>query len=359
MRFNIFEKKYQYIGLHVNMHAVKALEFTCSGGKTYLQGFSNVPMPKGLMQADQFLDIKKLSEFLKLSLSNAKTGKFTTNRVVISVPESKSFVRVMEMPLMEEDKAEYAIMFEAEAYIPMPMDQVYFDWQILSRKEKTMEVLLIASPKEYVDTFMRIVEGAGLKLCGIEAEAQSVARALVPPDVDEPVLIADLDAFKTALIIVENNVLQFTSTVPIAANDFTEKLAKALNVTPQEAEKLKREVGFANTVQHPNLKEAMISGVEDLAAEIKNVLKFHYDHSETHINQILITGGGAKLQHLGDVLPPLLEQYAPLNVTRRAKSIYSYGLLFYIGFELSYLYTIWNIFNKRFQNARPLWSRVC
>lgn len=315
MRFNIFEKKYQYIGLHVNMHAMKALQFDAKHSSTTVRAFTNATMPKGLMQNDTFIDRKKLAEFLEVSLASPQQGSFTTNRVVASIPESKSFVRVIEMPLMSDLQAENAIMFEAEAYIPLPIDQVYFDWQVLARKTKTMEVLLIASPKEYVDSFIDILQNAGFKVCGIEVEAQSVARALVPEAIEEPVVIVDMDAFKTALIKVENHVLQFTSTVPVAGNVFTEKLAKELNITPEEAEKLKREVGFANTVEHPNLKNAMIAGVEDLAAEIKNVLKYHYDHSDSHISQLLITGGGAKLQHMGEILPSLLDIYAPLNVT--------------------------------------------
>jgi type IV pilus assembly protein PilM len=315
MHFNIFEKQYQYIGLHVNAHAMKALQFDHHGDKTSLRAYSNAPLPKGLMLNDAFTDHAKLAEFIKLSLASPQHGSFTTNRVVISIPESKSFIRVMQMPVMDETKAENAIMFEAEAYIPLPMDQVYFDWQILAKKEKTMDVLMIASPKEYVDSFMHIIEDAGLKLCGIEVEAQSVARALVPSTVEEPVLIVDMDALKTALIMVENGVLQFTSSVPVAGNNFTDRLVKALSITPAVAEKLKRDIGLANTVEYPNLKTEMLPGVEDLAAEIKNILKFHYDHSESHIGQLLLTGGGAKLKHINEALGPMLSAYDPLLIT--------------------------------------------
>lgn len=315
MRFNIFQKHHQYIGLHVNAHAIKAMQFFRKSGNTTIKAFTNASLPKDIMQNDAFVAPAKLSEFIQLSLERPQFGNFSTKRVIISIPESKSFIRVMEMPVMEESKAEIAIMFEAEAYIPMPMDQVYFDWQILSKNTSTMEVLLIASPKEYVDSYMHIIEDAGLKLCGIEVEAQSVARALVPADVTEPILIVDIDALKTALIMVEKGVLQFTSSIPIAGNMFTDKLVKELKITPSAAEKLKREIGLANTVEYPNLKIEMMPILEDLASEIKNILKFHYDHSDTRINQLLITGGGAKLHHLSDVLLPLLEAYAPISVT--------------------------------------------
>ncbi len=63
-----------------------------------------------------------------------------------------------------------------------------------------------------------------------------------------------------------------------------------------KAEDIKRKIGLTNTVEYPNLKTQLMPCMEDLAAEIKNILKFHYDHSEVHIEQLLLTGGGAKLQ---------------------------------------------------------------
>jgi type IV pilus assembly protein PilM len=315
MKFKIFEKKYQYIGMQVNAHAIKAIQFDHKRHSTSVHGYINAPLAKGLMLNDAFTDQHKLSEFIRTSVAHPQFGSFNTNRVVLSLPESKSFIRVMEMPLIDESKAELAVMFEAEAYIPMPMDQVYFDWQVISKTDQTMNVLVVAALKEYVDIFIHIIEDAGLKVCGIEVEAQSVARALVPQNVSEPVLIVDMDAFKTAMIVVDKGVLKFTSSVPIAGNNFTEKLAKTLAIPAAQAEKLKRDVGIINTPEHPNLKAALMPGVEDLAAEIKNVLKFHYEHSEVHVNQLIITGGGAKLLHIGEVTQTLLSEYAPILVT--------------------------------------------
>nr|MDQ3018352.1 pilus assembly protein PilM [bacterium] len=54
---------------------------------------------------------------------------------------------------------------------------------------------------------------------------------------------------------------------------------------------------------------------EDLAAEIKNILKFHYDHSDSHIGQLLLTGGAAKLQHLAEAMQPMMGEFEPIKVT--------------------------------------------
>ncbi len=315
MHFNILQKKHHYIGLHINNHAIKALQFGISKNSNSVKAFTNVAMPKGLIINDDFTDHDALADLISRSLDKPQHGSFSTNRVIVALPESKSFVRIIPMQLMSDSEVGNAIMFEAESYIPLPMDQVYFDWQVLERKSDGMDVLVIASPKAYVDNYISILEKANLKIAGIETEAQSVSRALVPTKIKEPILIADMDAFKTALVMVQDGALQFTSSIPIAGNIFTERLAKVASIPAPEAEKIKRELGFTNTVQYPNLKLQLMPVMEDLAAEIKNILKFHYDHHETHIATLLLTGGGAKLQHIAESLEPLLVDYAPLKVT--------------------------------------------
>lgn len=315
MNFNIFQKKYHYIGLHINNHAIKGLQFDVGSKSTSVKAYTNVAMPKGLIVNDDFPDIEGLANLIVDSLAKPQHGKFSTNRVVVALPESKSFVRIIPMQKMTDSEIGNAILFEAESYIPLPMDQVYFDWQVIQRRDDGLDVLVIASPKAYVDKYITILEKAHLKIAGIETESQSVARALVPSKVNEPILIADMDAYKTALVMVQDGSLQFTSSIPLAGNIFTERLAKAASIDISEAERIKREFGFSNTVQYPNLKMHMVAAMEDLAAEIKNILKFHYDHHETHIGSLLLTGGGAKLQHITEALEPMLAEYAPLKVT--------------------------------------------
>lgn len=312
---SIFQKKQPYIGLHINSHAVKGMQFDASSNKTTIKGFTNVAMPKGMIVNDEFTDVEGLSDLIVKALSKPQHGKFTTNHVVVALPESKSFVRVIPIQKMTDAEIANAILFEAESYIPLPMDQVYFDWQVIKRNDDSIDVLVIAAPKTFVDKYITILEKAHLKIVGIETESQSVARSLVPPKIDEPILIVDMDAFKTALVMVQGGNLQFTSSIPIAGNSFTERLSKAASISPAEAEKVKREFGFTNTVEYPNLKQQLLPAMEDLAAEVRNILKFHYDHHDDHIGSVLLTGGGAKLQHIAESLEPMLEQYAPIKVT--------------------------------------------
>jgi type IV pilus assembly protein PilM len=271
-------------------------------------------MPKGLIANDSILDGEALAMLVEHNLMHPQVGRISTNRVVASIPEPKSFIRVITIPQMTEAQAENAVLFEAEAYIPMPMDQVYFDWQIIGRKDGKLEVLIIASPKEFVDKLIDVLEQAKLKLVALEVESQAVVRALVPPASQGAAVIADLDAFKTALIMVDHGSLQFTSSVPIAGNAFTDRMAQALSLPLAQAEALKRKIGITSTPEHPNLKTYLLPVVHDLAAEIKNILKFHYDHSEEKVPRLVLSGGSSKLKHLDELLQAELGDFPDLKI---------------------------------------------
>jgi type IV pilus assembly protein PilM len=314
MKLNIFQKHYDYLGLHINATALKCVQLEY-GSHSRVKGYTNIPLPRTLIVNDTFGDKDALIKIIQKSFVRPQFGHFTTNRVVVSIPETKSFIRVITMAAMDDIQAENAVMFEAEAYIPLPMDQVYFDWQIVERKGDKMDVLIIASPKDYIDAYISILEKAHLKIAAVEVESQAIARALIPTENQDTLLIADIDTSKTTMVMVSKGILQFTSSVPIGGSVFTDKLVQSLGLPLEQAEKIKRDHGLENTTEYPNLKTHLMPAVSDLAAEMKNILKFHYEHSELNVTHLLLTGGGSKLRHLDEFLAPSFSEYPQLQIT--------------------------------------------
>ena len=214
------------------------------------------------------------------------------------------------MPRMSEEEAREAVPFEAEQYIPMPVGAVYLDWVILGGGDKgnrgdmgdqgKMTVLITAAPKEYVDDYVAILKEAGLKPLALEVESQATARSLVSDaHAKESVLIADIDTVRTSLIIYDKGVLEFTSSLPIAGNAFTEAIAKAQTLDTATAEKMKREVGLGEKAE---VRKALLPVLNSLMDEIKNTVHFHEEHAASKITRLLLAGGSSKLLHLPSFL---------------------------------------------------------
>ncbi|GAC1574111.1 MAG: type IV pilus assembly protein PilM [Candidatus Doudnabacteria bacterium] len=301
--FDIWKQKEIAFGLDLSDISVKIMQLEKSGSGFKAACFADHNLPKGVVVNDVVMNEDLLIKNIKEMLAKSDYGQISGNQIVGSIPESKAFVRVLQIPKMTEEQAVNAVPFEAEQYIPIPLDQAYLDWEIIGEHEGKMDVLVTASPKEYVDTLLRIYKSIGLRPVSFEVESAACARALVSPEVrGKNVLIMDMDTYRTSLIVVEKGSLQFTSSVPIAGDAFTQSIARALSVTGVEAEKIKREVGLDDSKEHQNIKTALVSVVDNLVVEIRNTIKFHDEHSPEKISQIILCGGSSKLLHLTSYL---------------------------------------------------------
>lgn len=312
--FHLFSKTLPAFGLDVSEGAIKILQFVPHGGGVQVKGFSDLALTKGLVINDTISDPSTFAYLLKGALQKMQYGSVTTNNVILSVPESKAFVRVIQIPRMSDEEAGRAIPFEAENFIPLPIDQVYLDWQKIGDTDDKMNVLMIASPRDFIDKYISVVEKAGVKPIAMEVESQSCHRALIAPGSTETLLIVDLDAVRSNLIMVEEGNIQFTSSIPIAGNSFTESIARTLGVSAVKAEAIKRKVGIANTPEYPNVKTALLPVLQNLSAEVKNILKFHNDHSSKQVSRMLLAGGGARIQNLVDYLTPEFAEFPGMKI---------------------------------------------
>jgi len=301
-------------GLDVSAESVKLMELQKKGKGLALKACGEATLPKNLFVNDTISDTKTFEFILKQTLQKPQFGRFSTNYVVASLPESKSFVRVIQIPKMSESEAANAVPFEAENFIPMPIDQVYLDWQKIGDSGDKMNILMIASPKEFVDNYLNILDKADLKPVALEVESQSCHRAAITPQSSETVLLINISALRSSLVMVEDGNLQFTSTIPIAGNSFTESIARSLGVSSAKAEEIKRKVGIANTAEYPNIKTSFLPILNNFSAEIKNILKFHAEHSQKQVERILLMGGGARLQNLAEFLGLQLQDSGALKV---------------------------------------------
>lgn len=306
-------------GLDVSDISLKLMQF---GKNREVTAYSDNPVPKGLVASDMIKDAKSLVGVIKEAVAHPKFGRIVLPYVVASIPETKSFVREIQMPAMTEAEAAEAVPWEAEQYIPMPISSVYLDWVILNPASSPsyqgeeregvgkMTVLITAAPKDYVDDYVRILKEAGLRPLALEVESQATARSLVSADyAKEAVLIVDIDAIRTSMIIFDRGVLQFTSSLPIAGNAFTEAIAKALTVDLAKAETLKRECGLDPAREKGAVRKALLPALHGLIEEINNTIRFHEEHAAAgaKISRLLLAGGSGKLRNLPSFLQEKLK----------------------------------------------------
>lgn len=304
--FSFFAKQKPALGLDISDSSLRMMELTAEGSGFFPHAYAELPLPKGVVAEGEVKNALKVAELIERAWRHPNAGRFTTPYVALSVPESKSFVRVISVMRMSAEEAAAAVPLEAEQYVPVAADQTYLDFRILPEKNESsdkMKVLITAAPKSLVEQYVAVVKDAGLKPAAVEVESEAVARCLVEK-LSEPTLIADISTTRTSLIIYDQQSLQFTSSIPVAGNAFTAQIAQSFTLSFEEAEKLKLQSGLDSRRDQGKLRESLQSQLRALVDAIRNAINFYREHSEGNrlVVRVLLTGGGSRIRGLEQYL---------------------------------------------------------
>jgi len=298
--------------LDLSDRSIKIAKLSKNKGRFVLEKFSETAVKEGLLKDGEIVSEGDLSRIITKAVSDSKVkGRY----VSCSLPDQKSFLRVIQLPHARKEEIQDAIRWEVEANIPMKLDEVYFDWQILPPlhdKVEHFDILVSAAPRDLVDSYIKLFAGAGLKPISFEMESLATARCLIKEGSSEqPVLIADLGRSGMNFIIYAGRGIRLASYSQISGDAITENISRDLKVSKAEAEKLKIKSGFSK--KNKKVFEASVPIMTDLKQQIKKYLDFYSGHrSHVHdgkfgISKILLCGGGAKLKGIEEYLSSSLD----------------------------------------------------
>jgi type IV pilus assembly protein PilM len=308
-------------GLDISDLSLKFLMLRKERKKFSVISFGESQIEPGIIEGGEVKDEEKLAKIVKEA-----TKKVKTKYVVASLPEEKAFLQVIKMPIMSEEDLKSAIVFEAENYIPLPVSEVYLDCEIIPpvyNHLDHLDVLLAAIPKKTVDPYLRVLKMAGLKPVAFEIESLAIARALIKDQTtSHSVLIIDLGATRSSFIIFAGKSVRFTTSIQVSGINFTELIAKNLNISFEKAEKLKIihglkeglkiKLGEKTALEKTKGKifEALIPALVDLVQQIKKYIDYYQAHAYLsglppegkRIQKIILSGGESNLKGLREFL---------------------------------------------------------
>ncbi len=286
------------IGLDIGSYSIKLIELARDGDRVGLVAAGSVPMPPKAMSSSISADTEAVAVAIRQLMKDTGTK---TRSVTIALPESKVFTRVIEVPQLSQRELSSAIKWEAEQYIPLPLDQVNVDYTVLREAKDTgtnkMEVLLVAAPKSLVDRYLTIAELADLTTIGAETEiiatSRAVARSL--PNV-KTVMVVSLGAQTTDIAVLKGGVLAFTRSVGSGGQAITRAIAQSLDFSVSQAEEYKRTYGLAKDKLEGKIMLAAKPIMDTIVSEMKrSVVFFEEKYKDLHVETILLTGGTARV----------------------------------------------------------------
>lgn len=303
------------IGLDVSNLSLKIVKLSKRRKGFVLASFGEQKIKPGIIEDGEVKDEEALVKAIKEGISKVKGEKLGTKYVVCSLPEEKSFLQVIQMPKIKKGDLEKAVQYEAENYIPLPIDEVYIDSQVIPPIHNHLDhldILIVAFPRKVVDPYISCLKKAGLQPKVLELESLAIARALIKKGVSPySLLLIDLGETESSFIVFSGYSLRFTSAIPVTSQKLTEAIAADFKISPEEAEKLKLKHGLKKKgTQGKKVYEALAPVLAELVEDIKKRLNFYRTHSSHEhlppghkgVQKIFLCGGGASLEGLTDFL---------------------------------------------------------
>jgi len=291
-----------HFGLDIGSGLIKAVWLVKEKEKYRLLALGETPTPLVATDTTGESEEVKLGEAIKKLVADLE---IKTKLAVVALPETKVISRILSFPPMKEGEIYKAIFYEAETFIPYPLDQVQIDYQIIKASSQQVLVFVVAAPKKTVEKYEKIIQQAGLVPLALETTATALARTFGNASA-QPMMILDLGSKSSTMTVTKKGMVFFTRTIPIGGEAFTRAISISLGMETFKAEEYKKTYGFQAGKWEGKIRQALGDVFARLGEEIKKgILSFKEEWKED-VKFLVVSGGTAALPGLTDELLKIL-----------------------------------------------------
>ncbi|MGC8651403.1 MAG: pilus assembly protein PilM [Minisyncoccia bacterium] len=168
-------------------------------------------LPSGIIEEGVLKKPQELQSFFS-SLKQKIWPKEKNVWIILSLPSANFYTNLLSLPDLEEGRFKDAVIFNTQMVAPLPLEEVYFDWEDWGQsvKDNEREVFIALGIKKQIDPYLSILEKAGFQIVAIEPWALSLVRFLQYfGEKNTPVLTVALRTEGIEFILSENNKLIF------------------------------------------------------------------------------------------------------------------------------------------------------
>lgn len=289
-------------GLDIGSHSLKVAQVERRGKTANLIAFGSTATPPPGLLSESESDLTAVAEAIKRLHQDAK---ISTKNVAVALPEDQVFTRVVTTPKLSDEELRAALKWEAERFIPIPLEEVSYDYQVVGQtkedQREKLEILIVAAPKRLIEKITKILKVADLTPVSLETEVVALSRSLIVPDSEVSILV-DLGARATDIAIVEGGQVVFSRSTATGGEAFTRAIATGLGMEKAQAEEYKKAYGVDPKKLEGKVQSAIGPILEVIVKEIEKAIRFYQSNKKKPINRIILAGGTAGLPEVVSLL---------------------------------------------------------
>jgi len=301
-------------GLDIGIDVIKVANLVKSGGGYSLESAAYAPSPRPGILSESAIDLEKVADGINNILH---TASISLRNAHISIPQSQVFTKIIEMPKLSERELSAALAYEMDQYIPLPLDQVRIDWQVLSEYEQhgqyKLNVLIIAASLSIIQKYEKILQFAKIESESIETEIVSVQRSLSPMlTTPEPVMLLHLGPSSLDLAIVSSEMLEMVYTIGLGGLAIIRGLAVDMGKSPQEMDHVEFLFSLKDNVFSSSDMKALGPIMDSILGDIRKAILAYRNKYRKNVSEIILSGEYAHIPGIAEFLQEKLGVHTDL-----------------------------------------------
>src|SRR3984893_13596736 len=296
------KKSRQLVGLDIGSSSIKAVELKTTKAGYELVSYGMEPLAQDTVVDGAIMDAPQVANAITKIFD---TEKVKTKNVATSVSGHSVIVKRVPLPLMTEEELYDRIPSEARQHIPFDIADVNSSYQLVESMEHKVELLLVGVKKNKILNHTNVLAQAGKTPVVVDIDAfglQNCFEMNYEPDAGQTVALLNIGASVMNINIVRGGIPLFTRDVSVGGNQYTDALQKELDLSFEDAEKLKMGGTLAGVSEEQ--RTAILRSVSDiLILEIQKTFDFfRATKSGENIRRIFVAGGTARVPGLLELL---------------------------------------------------------
>ncbi|MGI9291724.1 MAG: pilus assembly protein PilM [Gammaproteobacteria bacterium] len=295
-------------GLDITTSSIKFIELVQQGRGYRVECYAAEPSPPNSITEKTIVDADAVGEAVRRAVKRASAK---CQEVAIAISGDAAITKVIQMPkALNENDLEAQVEIQADQYIPFPMEEVSFDFQVIGESPNDPDmndVLLVATRTENVEQRRAAVEAAGLKARIVDVEPFALENAcnllthqMPEGGMDHQIAVVDFGASSTTFSVLHDLRVVYTRDFTFGGQQLTEEIMRIYGLSLEDAGRAKKEGGLPSNYQ----PEVLDPFVDDMTQQVSRSLQFFLASGggREQPDQILVCGGCANIPGVADLI---------------------------------------------------------
>lgn len=249
--------------------------------------------------------IAKPKELASVILQTAKEERLHLPKyVVASVPDDACYIFTIALQTEGTGDLDESIRWEASQHLPLPLDNVYLDWQALGDRSGVQRYQIAAAPKKLVDSYMEVFEHCSFTPIAVEASSLAALRIFDPTKIGEKATLLLLVGLTSTLLacVTDQGIPLTMTTANFSGERLIEILTERLKLKAGEAKKALRICGLDPACSRGVVRHALGQEMRALLEHVSRLRDYCQQFAERPCDQLILSGSHSTVRSLADEL---------------------------------------------------------